>query len=125
MFWADRCRECSRGSDEPASSATGRATPVPGIAAVHTVCAVMDGGILAFSKYVGNDLSTPHPEFGFAGLKPGDHWGGWVLLRRAVFLQAHEDGVAPRVNLAATLARALKIVPLEVLEKPLRLDAGA
>jgi len=79
----------------------------------HTVCAVMTDEFLAYSKYVGNDLSTPHPEFGFAGLKSGDHW----CLCAARFLQAHDEGCAPLVNLAATHARALKIVPLEVLKE--------
>jgi uncharacterized protein (DUF2237 family) len=79
----------------------------------HTVCAMMTAEFLAFSKYVGNDLSTPRPEFGFPGLKPGDQW----CLCASRFLQAHEDGVAPRVNLAATHARALDIVPLEVLHE--------
>ena len=78
----------------------------------HTVCAVMTAEFLALSKYLGNDLSTPRPEFGFAGLKPGDHW----CLCAARFLQAHDEGCAPRVNLAATHQRALEIVPLEVLE---------
>lgn len=78
----------------------------------HTVCAVMTAEFLAFSKYVGNDLSTPRPEFNFAGLKPGDQW----CLCASRFLQAHDEGVAPRVNLAATHERALDIVPLEVLE---------
>ena len=78
----------------------------------HTVCAVMTAEFLAFSKYVGNDLSTPRPEFGFAGLKPGDRW----CLCAGRFLQAHDEGCAPQVNLAATHARALEIVPLEVLE---------
>lgn len=78
----------------------------------HTVCAVMTAEFLAYSKYVGNDLSTPRPEFQFAGLKPGDHW----CLCASRFLQAHDEGVAPRVNLAATHERALDIVPLEVLE---------
>lgn len=77
----------------------------------HTVCAVMTAEFLAFSKYVGNDLSTPRPEYGFAGLKPGDRW----CLCAARFLQAHEDGCAPQVVLAATHARTLDIVPLEVL----------
>jgi len=86
----------------------------------HTVCAVMTAEFLAFSKYVGNDLSTPRPEFGFAGLKPGDHW----CLCAGRFLQAHEDGVAPRVNLAATHAKALEIVPIEVLQNHAA-DAGA
>ncbi len=79
----------------------------------HTVCAVMTAEFLAFSKYVGNDLSTPRPEFRFAGLKPGDSW----CLCASRFLQAHEEGCAPNVNLAATHKRALEIVPLEVLQK--------
>lgn len=79
----------------------------------HTVCAVMTAEFLAYSKYVGNDLSTPRPEFRFPGLTPGDRW----CLCAARFLQAHEEGVAPRVDLAATHKRALDIVPLEILEE--------
>ncbi|PSK84152.1 hypothetical protein CLV79_109126 [Limimaricola soesokkakensis] len=78
----------------------------------HTVCAVMTAEFLAYSKYVGNDLSSPRPEFGFAGLKPGDSW----CLCAGRFLQAHDEGCAPRVHLAATHRRALEIVPLKVLE---------
>ena len=78
----------------------------------HTVCAVMTAEFLAYSKYVGNDLSTPRPEFGFPGLQPGD---GWCLCASR-FLQAHEEGCAPSVNLAATHQRALDIVPLDVLQ---------
>ena len=78
----------------------------------HTVCAVMTEEFLAFSKYVGNDLSTPRPEFNFAGLKPGDKW----CLCASRFLQAHEEGCAPQVDLAATHRRALDIVPIIVLE---------
>ena len=78
----------------------------------HTVCAVMTDEFLAFSKYVGNDLSTPRPEFGFAGLKAGDHW----CLCATRFLQAADEGCAPKVNLAATHRRALDIVPMRVLE---------
>lgn len=77
----------------------------------HTVCALMTAEFLAFSKYVGNDLSTPRPEFGFSGLKPGDHW----CLCAARFLQAHDEGCAPKVRLEATHQRALDIVPLAVL----------
>lgn len=77
----------------------------------HTVCAVMTAEFLAYSKYVGNDLSTPRPEFRFPGLKPGDRW----CLCAGRFLQAHDEGCAPRVDLAATHARALEIVPLSVL----------
>ncbi|MGA9434404.1 MAG: DUF2237 domain-containing protein [Roseobacter sp.] len=79
----------------------------------HTVCAVMTDEFLAFSKYVGNDLSTPRPKFGFAGLKAGDHW----CLCASRFLQAHDDGCAPQVSLDATHQRALEIVPLEVLRQ--------
>lgn len=78
----------------------------------HTVCAVMTAEFLAYSKYVGNDLSTPRPMFDFPGLKPGDSW----CLCASRFLQAHKEGCAPRVNLHATHHRALAIVPLEVLE---------
>jgi uncharacterized protein (DUF2237 family) len=79
----------------------------------HTVCAVMTAEFLALSKYLGNDLSTPRPEFGFAGLKAGDHW----CLCAARFLQAHDEDCAPRVNLSATHKGAAEIVPLAVLQK--------
>lgn len=79
---------------------------------IHTVCAVMTAEFLAMSKYLGNDLSTPRPEFGFDGLKPGDRW----CLCAARFLQAHNEGAAPKVNLAATHMRTLDIVPLEILQ---------
>ena len=77
----------------------------------HTVCAVMTAEFLAWSKYVGNDLSTPRPALRFPGLRPGDAW----CLCAGRFLQAHEEGCAPRVRLAATHARALEVVPLSVL----------
>jgi hypothetical protein len=77
----------------------------------HTVCAVMTAEFLAYSKYLGNDLSTPQPEFGFPGLAAGDRW----CLCAGRFLQAHHEGVAPRVDLDATHGRALEIVPLDVL----------
>ena len=79
----------------------------------HTVCARMTAEFLAFSKYVGNDLSTPRPEFGFPGLKPGDQW----CLCAGRFLQAHEEGCAPKVRLEATHARALDVVPMEILKE--------
>lgn len=79
----------------------------------HTVCAVMTEEFLAYSKYVGNDLSTPRPEFRFKGLKPGDSW----CLCAGRFLQAADEGCAPKVHLEATHQRALEIVPLEVLQK--------
>ena len=79
----------------------------------HTVCAIMTAEFLAFSKYVGNDLSTPRPEFNFPGLNAGDQW----CLCAGRFLQAHDEGCAPRVNLEATHQKALEIVPFEVLKK--------
>lgn len=77
----------------------------------HTVCAVMTDEFLAHSKYLGNDLSTARPEFGFAGLNAGDHW----CLCASRFLQAHHEGFAPKVNPHATHIKALEIVPLDVL----------
>lgn len=79
---------------------------------LHTVCALMTAEFLAYSKYLGNDLSTPRPEYGFAGLKPGDQW----CLCAARFLQAHDEGVAPQIKLAATHQRTLAVVPLETLQ---------
>ncbi|RID91768.1 DUF2237 domain-containing protein [Gemmobacter lutimaris] len=79
----------------------------------HTVCAVMTAEFLALSKYLGNDLSTPRPEYGFAGLKPGDTW----CLCAARFLQAHEEGAAPNLRLRATHRRTLDFVPLAVLQQ--------
>ena len=79
----------------------------------HTVCAVMTEEFLAYSKYVGNDLSSPRPEFHFPGLKPGDKW--CVCAGR--FLQAHDEGCAPQVYLQATHTRALEMVPLETLRQ--------
>jgi uncharacterized protein (DUF2237 family) len=78
----------------------------------HTVCAVMTAEFLALSKYLGNDLSTPRPEYGFAGLQPGDRW----CLCAARFLQAHDEGAAPEVHLKSTHVRTLDIVPLDLLQ---------
>lgn len=80
---------------------------------LHSVCAVMTYEFLALSKYLGNDLSTPRPEYGFVGLKAGDRW----CLCAARFLQAHEEGAAPQVNLAATHAATLAVVPLAILQR--------
>ena len=79
---------------------------------LHTVCAVMTTEFLALSKYLGNDLSTPRPEFGFAGLKPGDQW----CLCAGRFMQAHDEGAAPLVHLQATHQNTLQVVPIEVLQ---------
>ena len=74
----------------------------------HTVCVELTEEFLAVSKYLGNDLSTPRPEFRFPGLKPGDRW----CLCASRFLQAHDEGCAPRVSLQSTHRKALEIVPL-------------
>ena len=77
-----------------------------------TVCALMTAEFLAYSKYLGNDLSTPRPEYGFAGLKPGDQW----CLCAGRFLQAHEEGVAPQILLKSTHQRTLDVVALQILQ---------
>lgn len=77
----------------------------------HTVCAVMTAEFLAYSKYVGNDLSTPRPQWQFPGLKPGDQW----CLCAARFMQAADEGCGPLINLDATHEAALDIVPIEIL----------
>lgn len=79
----------------------------------HTVCVVMTQAFLEYSRFRGNDLSTPRPEFGFTGLAPGDSW----CLCAARFLEAHQLGMAPKVKLASTHQQALEIVPLAVLQQ--------
>ncbi len=80
---------------------------------VHTVCAVMTAEFLEFSKSVGNDLSTPMPQYGFPGLQPGDQW----CLCAARWQEAFEAGKAPQVLLAATHAFTLEFVQLADLER--------
>lgn len=77
----------------------------------HTVCAQMTSEFLRFSKAVGNDLSTPVPQFGFPGLKPGDRW----CLCASRWAQAFEAGVAPPVVLVSTHARAEDHCDLQAL----------
>ena len=79
----------------------------------HTVCVEVTEQFLEYSRFRGNDLSTPRPEFGFPGLKEGDRW----CLCAARWLEAHEQGMAPRVFLMSTHQRALDIVPLEILRQ--------
>jgi uncharacterized protein (DUF2237 family) len=80
---------------------------------VHTVCVEATAEFLAFAKARGNDLSTPRPEFGFAGLKPGDRW----CICAARWQQALDAGAAPRVVLAATHETTLRIVRLADLKR--------
>jgi uncharacterized protein (DUF2237 family) len=79
----------------------------------HTVCAEMTEVFLRFSAEAGNDLSTPHPEFGFPGLKEGDRW----CLCAARWVEAMEAGHAPRVVLESTNVRTLEFVPLAILQR--------
>jgi uncharacterized protein (DUF2237 family) len=79
---------------------------------LHTVCAVMTEEFLAYSKSVGNDLSTPQPAYHFPGLKPGDRW----CLCAPRWKEALDDGQAPPLVLEATHEETLAIVPLGVLK---------
>ena len=77
----------------------------------HTVCVQLTAAFLEFTRSKGNDLSTPRPEFGFPGLRPGDRW----CLCAARWAEAYEHDMAPRVYLRSTHKRALKLLPLEIL----------
>ena len=79
----------------------------------HTVCAVVTREFLEHQRSVGNDLSTPRPEWQFPGLQPGDRW--CVVAVR--WLQAYQDGVAAPVVLASTHERALDVIPLRLLRE--------
>ena len=95
-FYRDGC--CSTGSEDAGS---------------HTVCAVVTADFLAHQQRVGNDLTTPRPEYSFPGLQPGDRW--CVVAVR--WMQAYLDGVAAPVVLASTHERALDVIPLEALRQ--------
>ena len=79
----------------------------------HTVCVEVSQEFLEFSRFRGNDLSTPMPDYGFPGLQPGDRW----CLCAARWLEAHQQQMAPRVFLRRTHLKALDIVPLELLRQ--------
>ncbi len=91
----------------------GSCTVGPEDVGVHGVCTVVTADFLEHQRGVGNDLSTPRPEWGFPGLQPGDRW--CVVAVR--WLQAYHDGAAAPVVLAATNARVLELVPLEALRE--------
>ena len=93
-FYRNGC--CSTGADDIGS---------------HTVCIVATEEFLEFSRSVGNDLSTPHPDWGFAGVKPGERW----CLCASRWLEAHQAGRAPAVVLGATHAGALDVIGIELL----------
>ena len=79
----------------------------------HTICAVVTQEFLDHQRSIGNDLTTPLPQFRFPGLVPGDRW----CVTAANWLRAYDEGAAAFVVLAATNERALEIVPLEALRQ--------
>jgi len=85
----------------------------PGDVGSHTVCVVLTADFLAYSKSAGNDLSTPMPEYGFPGLKPGDRW----CLCAPRWQEAFLEGNAPKVVLTATHEGALEYASLSDLKK--------
>jgi len=95
-FYRDGC--CNTGNDDLGA---------------HVVCVRVTAEFLAFSQARGNDLTTPHPEFGFRGLKPGDKW----CLCAARWVEALQEGLAPQLVLAATHEAMLEYAPLAELKK--------
>jgi uncharacterized protein (DUF2237 family) len=95
-FYRDGC--CSTGPEDVGS---------------HTICAVVTAEFLAHQRAIGNDLSTPRPEYRFPGLVPGDRWCVTALN----WLRAYRDGAAAPVVLAATHESVLGLVPLELLQE--------
>lgn len=79
----------------------------------HTICAVVSAEFLAHQRSIGNDLSTPMPEYRFPGLVPGDRW----CVTAHNWARAYQDGAAAPVVLAATNEKVLELVPLEVLQE--------
>jgi uncharacterized protein len=95
-FYRDGC--CSTGEED-----VGR----------HTICAVVTAEFLEHQRSIGNDLSTPRPEFRFPGLSPGDRW----CVTAANWFRAYKAGRAAPVVLACTHERTLDVVPLDVLRE--------
>jgi uncharacterized protein len=95
-FFRDGC--CSTGPEDRGS---------------HTICAVVTAEFLDHQRAIGNDLSTPMPQYQFPGLVPGDRWCVTALN----WARAYNDGVAAPVVLASTNAAVLDIVPLEILQQ--------
>lgn len=85
----------------------------------HVVCAQVTQAFLTFTKSMGNDLSTPAPQFGFPGLKPGDRW----CLCALRWKEALDAGAAPPVVLECTHEAVLRYVSLDEL-KDHALDEG-
>ena len=95
-FYRDNC--CNTGPDD---------------FGLHTVCCIMTQSFLTFSKSVGNDLSTPIPEYNFKGLREGDHW----CLCASRWQEAFNAGKAPKVILKSTNMATLSVIKLEDLKK--------
>jgi hypothetical protein len=85
----------------------------PQDAGSHTICAVVTADFLEHQRSIGNDLSTPMPEYGFAGLRPGDRW----CVTAVNWARAYNDGLAAPVVLASTNEKVLRIVPLAALRE--------
>ena len=79
----------------------------------HTICGVVTAEFLEHQRSIGNDLSTPMPEYRFPGLVPGDRW----CITAVNWFRAYRDGVACPVVLASTNERTLDVVPLEALQE--------
>jgi len=79
----------------------------------HTVCAQVTKDFLEFSKSTGNDLSSPNIDLGFDGLKDGDTW----CLCASKWLEAFQQGVAPRIKLKSTNIKALEVIDLDTLKE--------
>ncbi len=80
---------------------------------MHTVCCQVTDAFLEFSKAVGNDLSTPVPQYGFEGLKDGDRW----CLCMPRWIEAYNANAAPRVVLEATHVSVLEHIDLDLLQR--------
>lgn len=78
----------------------------------HTVCVLLTEEFLNYTRFQGNDLSTPRPDVGFQGLLEGDCW----CLCASRWAEAYENGVAPKVYLERTHIKTLEIIDLEVLQ---------
>ena len=79
---------------------------------VHTVCILATEEFLVFSKSMGNDLSTPYPDFDFPGINPGDRW----CLCALRWKEAYEAGMAPPVYLESTHQNTLKLIDINILQ---------
>ncbi len=108
---------CSEGGEPPGPTTgffrNGCCDTGPADLGSHTVCAIMTAAFLAFSRSQGNDLSTPMPQYGFAGLRPGNRW----CLCAPRWQEALDVGAAPQIVLAATHEGALRYCRLEDLKQ--------